>query len=103
MDDTRRSSPFTRRELFERAVPVATLSLVAVPLAKTLGAALTVEAQAVPLATVAGPDRIVMLAGKTYLNAWAGYGAPPRRGAPQGPGWPSSSRRSVRFCPRWVA
>ena len=40
-----------------------------------------VSAQAVPadLNTVAGPDRVVMNHGKTYLNAWAGYGEPPRR------------------------
>lgn len=38
-----------------------------------------VSAQALPLAAVAGPDRIVMQHGKTYLNGWVGYGAPPRR------------------------
>lgn len=26
-----------------------------------------------------GPDRIVILPGKTYLNGWVGYGEPPRR------------------------
>jgi DUF1680 family protein len=38
------------------------------------------SAQALPLTAVAGPDRVVMKGGKTYLNGWAGYGAPPRRG-----------------------
>jgi DUF1680 family protein len=32
------------------------------------------------LNTVAGVDRVVMLRGKTYLSAWAGYGDPPSRG-----------------------
>jgi DUF1680 family protein len=31
------------------------------------------------LTSVAGPDRVVILPGKTYLNGWTGYGDPPRR------------------------
>ncbi len=31
------------------------------------------------LKAVAGPDRIVILPAKTYLNGWVGYGNPPRR------------------------
>ncbi len=31
------------------------------------------------LAAVAGPDRVVIRPGRTYLNAWAGQGEPPRR------------------------
>jgi len=31
------------------------------------------------LAAVAGPDRVLVQPGKTYINAWAGYGEPPRR------------------------
>ncbi len=45
-----------------------------------------VDAQALPLAAVAGVDRVVMLKGKTYLSGWAGYGAPPRRGRAAGAG-----------------
>src|SRR5262245_25578263 len=33
---------------------------------------------AAPLNGVAGADRVVVLPGKTYLRAWAGYGDPPR-------------------------
>ena len=32
------------------------------------------------LTAVAGPDRVVMLEGKTYLNGYAGYGQPGQRG-----------------------
>lgn len=32
-----------------------------------------------PLNALPGPDRIVILPGKTYLNGWVGYGEPPRR------------------------
>jgi len=31
------------------------------------------------LTAVAGPDRVVVLPAKTYLNGWVGYGNPPRR------------------------
>src|SRR6516225_5305844 len=33
-----------------------------------------------PVNGVAGVDRVVVLPGKTYLRAWAGYGDPPRPG-----------------------
>jgi len=33
---------------------------------------------AAPVNGVAGVDRVVVLPGKTYLRAWAGYGEPPR-------------------------
>ena len=31
------------------------------------------------LTAIAGPDRVVVLPAKTYLNGWVGYGDPPRR------------------------
>ena len=43
-------------------------------------------AQALPLNATAGVDRVVMLKGRTYLNGWVGYGAPPRRGGGGGRG-----------------
>jgi hypothetical protein len=54
----------------------------------TLGAATAVpalnsaifaaEAEDAPLKAAAGVDRVTILAGKTYLQGWAGYGNPPR-------------------------
>ncbi|MBW3552197.1 MAG: glycoside hydrolase family 127 protein [Gemmatimonadetes bacterium] len=40
-----------------------------------------------PLSAVAGPDRIVVVPGRTYLNGWTGYGEPPwrRRRRDEGP------------------
>ena len=65
----------TRREL------LGTMGTMAVVVtASPLIDGFAVSAQALPLAAVAGPDRVVMRHGKTYLNGWAGYGAPPRRG-----------------------
>jgi uncharacterized protein len=44
------------------------------------------QTAAAPLTAVAGVDRVVVMPGKTYLNGWAGYGAPSgargRRGGP---------------------
>lgn len=39
-----------------------------------------IDQQPPPLRAVAGPDRIVIMPAKTYLNGWVGYGEPPRRG-----------------------
>src|SRR5438045_228862 len=36
-----------------------------------------VRAGAAPVNGIAGVDRVVVLPGKTYLRAWAGYGEPP--------------------------
>ena len=66
----------TRRELLAAASGVTLLSAVAMPRGKKLS--LIVRAE--PLNVVAGADRVVMRSGKTYLNAWAGYGDPPRPG-----------------------
>ena len=39
----------------------------------------TVQPFNTALTAIAGPDRIVVLPAKTYLNGWVGYGDPPRR------------------------
>jgi uncharacterized protein len=73
-------SRMTRRELLERVGTVAAMSVVAGPFTGSLADGFAVSAQALPLSAVAGVDRVVMSRGRTYLNAWAGYGEPPRRG-----------------------
>ncbi len=72
-------SNMTRRELLESMGAMA-VTVAASPTLDGLG----LSAQALPLAAIAGPDRVVMRHGRTYLNAWAGYGAPPRRGRSRG-------------------
>ncbi len=76
----------TRREMLEAAGKVAALTVVATPVMSALGDAFTVSAQAQPLNAIAGIDRVVMKTGRTYLNGWAGYGAPPRPGRQGGGG-----------------
>jgi hypothetical protein len=70
----------TRREVLETLGTIAVGSIVATrALQATVSDAGTVSAQELRLNALAGPDRIVMRQGKTYLNGWGGYGEPPRR------------------------
>src|SRR6266571_2861117 len=71
----------TRRELLKTAGK-ATAVVVASPLVElAFGGDGVLSAQALPAAfnAAAGPDRVVMRHGKTYLNAWTGVGQQPRR------------------------
>jgi len=85
----------TRRELLKAAGKAGAAAVVASPLARLAFDGGTLSAQALPadLNAIAGPDRVVMRHGKTYLNAWVGYGQPPRRerrraGTPEPPAPP---------------
>jgi uncharacterized protein len=80
----------SRREMLGTMGKAAAASLVAAPIIETAAGA--AGFQAAPLTAIAGPDRVTVLTGKTYLNAYAGYGPPPRRqprrpapGAPPAP------------------
>jgi len=72
----------TRRELL-KAAGKATAVVAASPLVElALGGDGVLSAQALPPAAFnadAGPDRVVMRHGKTYLNGWTGAGPRPRR------------------------
>lgn len=81
----------TRRELLQRFSATVLVTATATPLGQAFALTshaepLNVEAVtagavgAEPVNAVAGVDRVVMKHGKTYLNAWAGYGTPPRAG-----------------------
>jgi len=59
-------STFTRRQLLGAAA-----------LAPVIPAAALAD-ETPQLRTLAGPDRVVMKTGKTYLRGWAGYGDPPQ-------------------------
>src|SRR5262245_61953339 len=81
----KREKAITRRELLKTAGNMTVLSVVATPVGRTFA----LSARAEPVNAAAGVDRVVMRNGKTYLNGWVGYGAPPRppaRGAPGGGG-----------------
>ncbi len=76
MSNDHAGKDLTRRELLQRFTASVLVTAVATPLGKAF--ALTSHAE--PVNAVAGVDRVVMKHGKTYLNGWAGYGAPPRPG-----------------------
>ena len=67
----------TRREVLEALGAVVMIAQRQVQAAIDSGGKLS--AQEPRLNAVAGPDRIVMHQGRTYLNGWGGYGEPPRR------------------------
>lgn len=81
----------TRREALQQAGRAAAITVAAGSFVElAMGADGAVAAQAAPTAAaalnaIAGVDRVVMKSGQTYLNAWAGYGAP-RRGRAGGRG-----------------
>ena len=71
----------TRREMLGTVGKAAAVSVVLPPFVHEGGngegtASETVQAV---LSAEAGPDRVVVLPGKTYINAWAGYGLPPNQ------------------------
>jgi DUF1680 family protein len=89
MDDETTKSEMSRREMLG-TMGMAAASVALAPLVQgAFGASGVTAAEAPALTAVAGVDRVVMVAGRTYLNAWAGYGDPPRRdrgrGAPVTP------------------
>ncbi len=81
--DDHAPTTITRREMLETMGKAAAASLVAVPIVESAVGA--TAAQAAPLTAIAGPDRVTVVTGRTYLNGYAGYGPPPRRGAPRRP------------------
>ena len=74
------SDNLTRREVLETLGTLAVGSVVAT---RAVQAAISdggvLSSQELRLNALAGPDRIVMQQGRTYLNGWGGYGEPPRR------------------------
>ncbi|MEO7454923.1 MAG: beta-L-arabinofuranosidase domain-containing protein [Gemmatimonadaceae bacterium] len=76
-DDSRH---LTRRELLGAAAKGLIVTAIATPLGGTLQKAFALTATVASVSAVAGVDRVVMKHGKTYLNAWAGYGTPPKPG-----------------------
>jgi hypothetical protein len=76
------NNTLTRRELLKTVGNATAMAIVASPLVQlAVGDTGALFAQAMPanLNAGAGADRVVMRYGKTYLNAWAGYGERPRR------------------------
>jgi len=90
MSDKKTQQEMTRREMLGTVGKAAAVSVVLPPFLPEFlegGGRL----QDAPLTVQAGPDRVVVQPGKTYINSWVGYGLPPnqrprpRRGEPEPP------------------
>ena len=77
MTDERSEPTVTRRELLETMGKAAVVTLVVPPFLRGPESLSALVPVTDPLKLVAGPDRVVVTPGRTYLNAWAGYGDPP--------------------------
>ena len=78
-----------RRELLETMGKAAVVVVAWPPFLRFPDAAGVVGGGAsAPLVALAGPDRVVVTPGRTYLNGWAGYGEPPWRRPRGRPGDP---------------
>lgn len=77
MHDRAKGSGISRREALGSIGGAVAATIVLPPLLDPVAGA---DADAaVRLTAAAGPDRFVILPGRTYINAWAGDGEPPRR------------------------
>jgi uncharacterized protein len=74
-------TPLTRRQLLVTAGKAGAAVAIVSPLAGIAWAeGDQAPAAAAALAAVAGPDRVVMANGRTYLAPWVGHGQPPHSG-----------------------
>jgi len=91
MCESGKKQEMTRREMLEAVGKVAAVSVVLPPFLPDFLGHGRLPMQDIPLGAQAGPDRVVVLPGRTYINGWAGYGLPPnqrprrRRGEPEAP------------------
>lgn len=70
-------SGMTRRDMLETMGKAAIVTVAVPSVLRTPGAWAQSGVPAPELVAVAGPDRVVVTPGRTYINAWAGYGEPP--------------------------
>lgn len=88
MNNDSKKTRLSRREMFAAMGKTAATSAVLPSLIAEALAGNSVAAEGAPLNSVAGPDRVTILPGKTYLRGWTGYGDAPHpirlaRGVPQ--------------------
>lgn len=71
----------TRRQLLQAAGKASAIVVASPVVCLAFGndGALSAQEVLAPLTAVAGPDRVTMVSGQTYLNAWTGYGPKPVR------------------------
>ncbi len=102
MSDESTKCCMTRREAIGTMSMAAVATIVLPPGDFASGDAAPALRGQAPLNVLAGPDRIVVVPGKTYINAWAGYGEPPnrrrrRRSEPEQPTEPTGPEPTVQW------
>jgi len=99
------SSPrsISRRELLETMGKAAAVTVVAPSFlsAYAPGGDDSVGRGVAPLVVEAGPDRVVIEGGRTYLNAWAGYMKPPWTAEPRQPADPEPANAGPEPVVTW--
>jgi uncharacterized protein len=80
MENDSSKTEISRRQMFRSIGKAAAVAAVA-PAVQTAIVSCAMADEA-PLNAIAGVDRVTILAGKTYLRGWTGYGDPPRQGPP---------------------
>jgi DUF1680 family protein len=86
VSDYSKKNHLSRREMFAAVGKTAAASVVLTPLMESAVVSNAMADETAPLNAIAGPDRVTVLPGKTYLRGWTGYGDPPhpvRRGRGQ--------------------
>ncbi len=82
MDDTLDNRDLSRRTILGAAAKTTAASAALAPVLQTSIVSLAMAAETAKLNPIAGPDRVAVLPGKTYLRGWAGYGDPPKPSDP---------------------
>jgi uncharacterized protein len=88
MKDDQSRINMSRREILANAGKAAAVSVVLPSLVPDLFVSTLIAADPAGLNALAGPDRVTVLPGKTYLMGWAGFGEPTKtesQPAPAGP------------------
>jgi uncharacterized protein len=91
MKDHQLKSKMSRREVLGNAGKAAAASMVLSSLMPDLFVSGLIAADPEGLSAVAGPDRVAVLPGKTYLMGWAGFDNPAKGWAPAPAGPPPAS------------
>jgi DUF1680 family protein len=90
MRDESEKTTLSRREMLGTVSKAAVATIALPPFLQDGRAVTAASGIGAPLGALAGPDRVTVLPGHTYINSWVGYGEPPgsrrrRRGEPEPP------------------
>jgi uncharacterized protein len=97
LKDDQSNTNMSRREVLGNAGKAAAASVVLSSLLPDLFVSGLLAADPVSLNAVAGPDRVTVLPGKTYLMGWAGFDEPAKTGQAPAPAGPPPASMDFRM------